>query len=272
MLDDPVTLKVAGNKPLVHKLLSRAGLPVPEHEEFTLASLGGAERFLKRHAPCVVKPALDTGAGDGVATNIQTKRELHRAAASASLHSERLLIERQIAGDSYRLLYLDGTLLQALLRKPPTIIGDGRSTIRSLIDRENERRAASRDASVTRLHFDEDMRSTLRGQDFTLRSIPDAGREVAVKTVVNDNAQRDNKAVTDAIGCALREECALAARTVGTRLAAVDIITTSPTASLKETGGAIIEVNTTPGLHHHYNMSNPNESADVAVHAWHGMR
>jgi cyanophycin synthetase len=265
MLDDPVTLKVAGNKPLVHKLLTRAGLPVPEHCEFTLASLEYAERFLDRHAPCVVKPALDTGAGDGVAANVRTKRELRRAAASASLHGEHVLIEKQIRGDSYRLLYLDGNLLQALLRRSPTIIGDGESTLRSLIDRENQRRAVEGDASVTRVHIDDDMRSTLRSQGFALNSIPDAGREVVVKTVVNDNAQRDNEAVTTSIGCALRDEGALAARTVGARLAAVDIITTNPRVSLNDAGGVIIEVNTTPGLHHHYNICNPNESADVAV-------
>jgi cyanophycin synthetase len=265
MLDDPVTLTIAGNKPLVHKLLTRVGLPVPEYYEFTLASLEYAERFLERHAPCVVKPALDTGAGDGVAANIQTKRRMRRAAASASLHCERLLIEKQITGDSYRLLYLDGRLLHALHRRPPTIMGDGRSTLRVLIDRENERRAASRTASVTRLHRDEDMRSTLRAQGLALNAVPNAGRNVVVKTVVNDNAQRDNEGVTNAIGSALREEGALAARTVGSRLAAVDVITTNPLVSLKEAGGVIIEVNTTPGLHHHYNIANPDERTDVAV-------
>lgn len=264
MLDDPVTLKIAGNKPLVHQLLTQSGLPVPEHHVFTLASLEYAERFLEHHAPSVVKPALDTGAGDGVAANVRTKRQLRRAAAAASLHSERLLIEKQIAGDAYRLLYLDGNLLHAVHRQPPTIIGDGSSTIRSLIDRENERRAASRDASVTRLHIDEDMNSTLSAQGFGPGSIPEVGRKVVVKTVVNDNAQRDNNAVTNSIGRALREEGALAARTVGARLAAVDLITTNPNASLHDAGGAIIEVNTTPGLHHHYNVSNPSESADVA--------
>ena len=42
MLDNPVTLKLAGNKPLVHAMLSAEGLPVPRHVVFTLDTLSVA--------------------------------------------------------------------------------------------------------------------------------------------------------------------------------------------------------------------------------------
>ena len=38
-LDDPVTLIMAGRKPLMHRLLSEAGLNVPAHRIFTLQDL-----------------------------------------------------------------------------------------------------------------------------------------------------------------------------------------------------------------------------------------
>src|SRR2546426_3966460 len=140
-LDDPVTLRIAANKPLVHALLSARGLPVPRHRAFTLATIGDAIQFLHEvKADCVVKPAVGTGAGAGVTTRVRTRRDLVRAAIFASAFAPRLLIERQHPGESYRLLYLDGTLLDAVRRRPPQVVGDGRSTVRQLIDAENRRR------------------------------------------------------------------------------------------------------------------------------------
>ncbi len=266
MLDNPVTLQLAGNKPLVNAMLSAQGLPVPRYAEFTLDTLAEAERFLEtQKSLCVVKPALDSGAGDGVTTNVRSKKDLLRAAIAASLHGERLMIEEQIRGDSYRLLYLRGRLLHAICRRSPRVFGDGKSTIHQLVIAENKRRAAGRSSTVTRLHMDEDMNMTLRTAGLSFSTVPKAGEEVVVKTVVNDNSQADNQSVTTKIGECLRGEGALAASALGIELAAVDLISSNPALSLKQAGGAIIEVNTTPGLHHHYNVANKNEGADVAV-------
>jgi cyanophycin synthetase len=42
--------------------------------------------------------------------------------------------------------------------------------------------------------------------------------------------------------------------------AGIDIITLDPSVPLSESGGVINEVNTTPGLHHHYNHANADSS------------
>jgi cyanophycin synthetase len=267
MLDDPVTLQLAGHKPLVHRLLSAAGLPVPPHRRFTLTTIDAAEEFLRLGVPCVVKPAVNSGAGAGVTTHVVTRRQLALAAVQAALHSKCLLIERQIAGDAYRLLYLHGRLLQAVWRRPPRVVGDGRSTIRQLIEAENARRAAEwgGEAAVTRLHVDLDMELTLRGAGLSLGDVPEAGQMVIVKTVVNDNGRRGNTVVTDRIGDALRADGACATAVLGTALAAVDIITPDPCVALRRAGGVIVEVNTTPGLHHHYNVAEALSSPPQAV-------
>jgi hypothetical protein len=41
-LDDAVTLRLALDKTAVHEILSRAGLPLPEHEEWDASKLNGA--------------------------------------------------------------------------------------------------------------------------------------------------------------------------------------------------------------------------------------
>ena len=253
-VDDLPTLKLAGNKPLVLNLLADRGLPVPRWRQFVLPSLHQASAFLRQiGADCVVKPARDTGAGKGVTTHVHTLLQLLGAVAIAAVHGDELLIEEQIAGDNYRLLYLDGVLLDAVLRRPPTVTGDGRSTVRRLVQRANEGRLASgADAAQTLLHYDLDMRHTLAAQGLTIGSIPTVGRLVRLKTVINDNAACENVAAKALLCDAVIAAGARAAAAVGAKLAGVDIITIDPARPLDEVAGAIVEVNTTPGFYYHY--------------------
>lgn len=266
-VDDPLIVKLVRVKPFVHKQLSAHGIPVAPFLEFTLDKVDAAIEFLgSQSAPCVVKPAMGDAAGNGVTTNVQSRRELVRAAINASLFGRELMIERQVQGIEYRLLYLDGKLLDATRRRPPCVVGNGRSTIAQLIDAENKRRnRLIGSASLTRIQMDSDCRVTLRNAGMSLSSVPKAGTEVTVKTTVNDNAAKDNVSVRNLISDALTQEVARATAVLGIRLAGIDVITKDPDVSLKESGGAIIEVNSSPGLHHHYNVCNLQETTPVAV-------
>lgn len=267
MLDDPVTLKIAGDKPLVHTFLSQKDLAVPRYCEFRLDTIEKALAFLRNEGrACVVKPAVGTGGGAGVTTRVRTQRDLKRAAIYASLFSPRLLIEQQVPGDAYRLLYLGGQLLDAVRRRSPRVIGDGHSSIRELIAVENKRRAMEGcKAALSLLSIDLDCHATLRSAGLSLDTVPEKGVEVLVKTVSNQNGDMENESVRSLIGDALMREGARATEVLGVRLAGVDVITKDPSVSLKQSGGVINEVNTTPGLHFHYQVCNPERAVPVAV-------
>jgi len=143
-LDDALALRIAGDKALVHRLLAEAGVPTPRHVECRAGSLALARAFLHELGgrPCVVKPASGTGAGEGVTAGVRREAELGRAAARAALFGPRLLVEEQVEGANYRLLFLDGELLDAVRRDPPALVGDGRSSLRALVRLANEARAA----------------------------------------------------------------------------------------------------------------------------------
>ncbi len=254
-LDDFVTLRVAGNKPLTYRLLREADLPIPEHARFSLASMQPAIEFLeRRRGDCVVKPAHDTGGGLGVITGVGSHRRLAHAAAAASVvFGSELLIEEQVPGDNYRLLYLDGRLVDAVVRGAPSVVGDGRSTVRELLDRSNEARLADGPtACQALLRADLDMRHTLAAQGLTLGSRPATGRSVKLKSVINDNCGWENRTATDALCQEVIDDGARAAAALGVRLAGVDIITADPSVPLCESRGIILEVNTSPGHHWHY--------------------
>ena len=251
-LDDPVTVAIADDKPLVYRLLADQGIPVPRHRLGRSDDLRGALGFLRTApGPCVVKPARTAAGGIGVTTGVLGWAGLSVALVRAGVFCDDALVEEQVEGGVYRLLYLDGELLDAVVRRPPTVTGDGVSTVRRLVEAENRRRTdAGIEGGQSLVQLDWELRTTLRAAGLGLDAVPEAGRVVRLKGVVNDNRRDDNEAAT--IGPDLAALGARAAAAVGARLAGVDVITTDPSVPLAESGGVVIEVNATPGYYYHY--------------------
>jgi D-alanine-D-alanine ligase-like ATP-grasp enzyme len=239
----------------MYKLLAAANLPVPEHTVFTIADMKPAVALLEK-APrrCVVKPACDSGGGVGVTTGVRTRWQLARAAwLATAAYGNYPLIEEQCEGQNYRLLYLDGELLDVVKREPPKVVADGRSAVRTLVDRVNQERLNRQgDLSHTVLTIDLDMKNTLREQGLSFRSVPAAGQVVRLKTAINENSAQDNFSTRSELCDEIVEECTRAAAISGLRLAGVDIITARPQQSLRDGKGVILEVNSPPGYYWHY--------------------
>jgi cyanophycin synthetase len=253
-LDDPVTLAVLHDKPLTHRILAAQGLSVPRHCCFSLRDMAPARSFLKSMARrCVVKPAVGTGGGAGVATGIVTDWQLARAAAAAAIYSDELMIEEQIDGENYRLLYLDGELIDAYARRRPAVVADGRSTVAALVHGANQERLVSgTGVSQSQLTVDMDMRRTLAAQGLSLGSVPPKGSRVTLKTAVNENCGQDNSTVLDRLCRSVVEDGSRAVGALGARWAGIDLVTRDPGVPLAEAGGVILEVNGTPNLYFHY--------------------
>lgn len=253
-LDDPVTLKIAGDKPLVYKILTKNEIPTPGHLVFRKDEIGAAFLFMEdAGTDCVVKPANATGGGTGVTTGVRRKYHLAKAVAYATAIKNEIMIEEQIPGENYRLLYVDGILIDAVLRKGPVVVGDGRSSIKKLVqDENNERLKGGVTISKRLIKIDCEMRNTLNRTGRSLRSVPKPGQVVFVKNVINENRGEDNEAASHLLCQSIIDDGAQAALLIGARLAGVDVITSDPHVSLKMAGGAIIDINTTPGFLCHY--------------------
>ena len=142
--------------------------------------------------------------------------------------------------------------------------------MRELVAAENRRRAAVAGGARTwELVADLDTVLTLEHAGLTLASVPEPGESVILKTVVNTNGPENNESVRHEIGEALVAEVARAAELVDVRLAGIDVITPDPRRSLRDAGGVILEVNATPGLHYHYDISNPEQGVPVLVPIMH---
>ena len=253
-IDDPANVALAADKLAVHDLLSKAGISVPRQ---ILLDIGDVEKaldcFKDSELGLVVKPAANTGAGAGVSTCVKTPRQLLIASAWARAYGGRILIEEQIAGDCYRVLIMDGEVLDTVLRRPPSVTGDGVCSLRQLLRRENKlRRKLGAFRGQVLIRIDPDLRNTIMRQGFSLASRPREGEVVVLKQVINDNGTLENFTANGSLNALILASAQKAAALVGTRLSGVDIICPDPRRCLNSSRGAVIEVNANPGLYYHY--------------------
>jgi D-alanine-D-alanine ligase-like ATP-grasp enzyme len=255
-LDTPAVLELTGDRVAANAYLARGGLPVTDSLGFTLADPRPALDFLRTHGRCVVKPAYGTGAGAGVTCDVQTLEDLVRAALSAVRYCPELVVERQLDGDEYRMLVLDGTVVGAVRRRPPSVVGDGGSTVTELVLAENRRRlAAGGHEGLFLLQLGLDACLTLRRQGLSPASVPGDGERVTVAGAVNTGAAADCEAVRPSP--ALAADAVAATRALGLRLASVEIATPLPDLGTAAPRAGVIEVNSTPGLTYHYHVRDP---------------
>ncbi len=247
--DDPATRQLAGDKPFCLALAKAAGVPVPAHVVVTLTDLEPARHFLAaQRGPVVVKPARDSSSGLGVTTHVNTWPGVIRAAALASFYDQSILVERMIAGESCRLLFLDGRLIHAVRRRGVRVTGDGRSTIAQLIARVSPGLGPS----------DWNLVMTLGAANRRLDEVPREGEEVLVRSLPPATAETRelrtvyDETVTAACAPELVAELSGVLRRLGSEFAGIDLIANDLGRPLGASGGTFLEINTTPGIHHHY--------------------
>ena len=95
--------------------------------------------------PVCVKPT-DGNHGRGVFIDLKTREEVEKAYAIAVDEGSGVLVERSIRGTEHRLLVVGGKLVAANRGDMITVTGDGKSTVRELIEQPDQlpTRAAAR--------------------------------------------------------------------------------------------------------------------------------
>lgn len=267
-IDTYLNLMLVAQKPFIYKILHENGYKVPRYLQYELSDLDEALSFIDTvKGRCVVKPRSGSG-GTGITTGVTNGHRLKQAsvAATTSSYGQRPMIEEEIAGDSFRLLFLDGSLIHAVKRCRPSVVGDGKSTIRKLIDKENWERLNLRPIrSLTSLNVDLDCRFYLKDNDLTLDTVPSAEEVVTVKNVANENSNRDNFSVDGKVHPHFHELGKHFSSVLGIKLIGVDVMATDISVSLDESGGVINELNIPPGLHYHELIANRGAQTNVAT-------
>ncbi len=248
-----VSVDIACNKELTKSILNEYGIPVPEGKVFKNEQ-DALEYCEKIGYPVVVKPNYGSH-GKGVSINLKNPQEVLEAYKIAREYEDTVLVEKYIKGNYYRVLVVGNKVVAASHRISANVTGDGASTLRELIKRENSNpmRGEGHEKPLTKINIDKVVEQHLKKRNMTLEYVPEDGEIVYLRE--NDNLSTGGVAidVTDEVHEQNKKLIALAAGIVGLDVAGVDISTVDISRPLTETGGAIIEVNAAPGIRmHHY--------------------
>src|SRR3954463_3668584 len=258
-----IAVEIAQDKALTKELLERAFIPVPRGE--TVETLADALNvFDQIGGPVVVKP-LDGNQGKGVSVGMRTAEEVTTAFAAAQQYSSRVLVEETFTGDDYRVLVVGGRMVAASRRRPPCVVGDGRSTVVQLVAVANEdpRRGAGHEKPLTRVQIDDTVIACLAKQELSPESIPADGREVLLRENANLSTGGTAADVTDQVHPEVRAMCQRAARVIGMDICGVDLVL-ADIGEPPRPGGGIVELNAAPGIRMHLHPSS-GEPREVGV-------
>ena len=246
---------IAQDKELTKNLLHASGVAVPfgrpvedEDDAWAAAQEVGL--------PVVVKPQ-DGNQGKGISVNLTSEEQVRKAYRVAIEFRDDIMVEKYLPGHDWRLLVIGDKLIAAARRDPPLVIGDGKHTVRELVDIVNSdpRRSDGHATSLTKIRFDEIAIARLAEQGYTAETIPQRGARVILRNNANLSTGGTATDVTDDVHPDLAAAAVAAAQTVGLDIAGIDVVCDTILKPLEDQGGGIVEVNAAPGLRMHLDPS-----------------
>ncbi len=257
--------EISRDKALTLQTLALANLPTPRH-----ATISSPHNYQDINIPFpqVIKPSIGEK-GKYVFLNIKDQPTGQKAVNEVLSHYPSVNIETYHQGKDYRFICLHFKLIGLARRDPPTITGDGQSTIRKLIETENDRRFKTNQKlgkrMLNRMRNWKRLEFNLNLQDLSLDDTLPQNKTITLYKIPNFSTGGSVTAIDiKSIHPSLAELAETTAKTIGLEITGIDILIKdlnkpASTRSRSSTRGGpatpdnatIIEVNSDPGLRLH---------------------
>jgi cyanophycin synthetase len=246
-----IGVELACDKEDTKYLLEQAEVEVPRGDIISKeSSLEEACRYVG--FPLVIKP-IDGNHGRGITVDIQNYEEAVVAFNAAKEVSRRVIVEKYITGEDYRLLVINNVLVAAAKRTPAHVIGDGKSTVEELVQKVNEdpRRGYGHENVLTMITINDLTKTIIKDAGYTVDSILPEGERLILKDTANLSTGGTAEDVTDIVHPANVSMAERISKIIDLDICGIDIMTNDISKPLSETGGAVLEVNAGPGFRMH---------------------
>lgn len=257
-LNTTLAKRVTKYKQVASALLRAQGAPGIENTVFRKGQVARAWKWATMFEATVLKPT-DATHGKGVFVDVRSKRDFRKAFAHITevLNAD-VLVEEFCHGTEHRCVVVKNKLVAAVIRRPASVLGDGTSTIRELVERKNQDRGLIHKP----LNLGQEELATLKEQKLSPDSVPPQGERVYLRKTSNIHTGGDAIDATDDLTA---EEIRIiehaAAAIPGAEIAGLDVLL--PRAS-GDGPPRIIEINLSPMTSmHHFPWEG--ESRDVAA-------
>jgi len=261
--------EIAKDKDYANFFMRKMGYPTVEGEAFysdewadaigSARKINQAYRYAEKIGfPVIVKP--NSGSQGSNVSLVHSKSEFYGALRSIFKRDRIALVQRQVSGNDYRIVVLDGNIISAYQRIPLSVTGDGRSTILSLLKiKQREFVASSRDTQLKL--SDPRIGAKLSRQGLTLRAVPQKGEQLFLLDNANlstggdaievyPNPTRIDGGRVKRLHPDFKKLAVKLTKDMGLRLCGVDIIVEGVLEE-KQKKFWVLEVNAAPGLDHY---------------------
>lgn len=240
-----LSVHLARQKRYAAEIMRDAGIPVPEH--FQVENVQQALHAASRLGyPVVVKPA-DRDGGEAVSADLHTPEEVQQGFAKAVAVSRLVLVEKHVPGRDYRITVFQGQAVWAIERVPGGVHGDGKASVKELVDRLNSDRRAKLGV-LKPLLMDAEAHALLRRAGMTEQTVPPAGQFVRLRGAANVASGGVPVAVFEQMHPENAQLAVRAASVIGADIAGIDLLIPDISCSWLESGAHICEVNPGPDI------------------------
>ena len=250
--DSYITVLIMENKVVTKKVLAENNIKVPNGKEFTNIEEAklNIDDFIGK--PSVIKPkSTNFGLGISIFPDGASKNDLHEGLKLAFNNDNTVLVEEFVKGKEYRFLVIDDKVCGILHRVPANCIGDGKKSIRELIDIKNQSslRGKGYKKPLEKIALDDNAKLFLKQRGLDFDYIPKKDEVVYLRENSNISTGGDSIDYTDLIPEKFKEIAIKAARAAKAKICGVDMMLEDYKS--EDSPYAIIEINFNPAIHIH---------------------
>jgi D-alanine-D-alanine ligase-like ATP-grasp enzyme len=251
--------EIAKDKDYASFFMASMGYPVVPSKAFFskdwARAIGGSPMNIKagyQYAkkigfPVILKPnSKSQGLGVSLVFN---KNEFYEAAKMIFKKDKIMLVQKFLKGKDYRIVVLNDEIISIYQRIPLSVIGDGISSIRKLLHKKQEQfDILERDTNIN--FKDIRIRSKLRRQKLTFRSVPRKGIEIFLLDNANLSSGGTSIDVFNNADPLFKNFAIKLTHDMGLRLCGIDLMIDGDISSFTDPF-YILEINSAPGLDHY---------------------
>ena len=241
---------LADNKTYSSSVLSKKNIPVPKFIGLNRSNFNKLEDLFntnKLSFPVVAK-RVDGSFGIGIETNIPDMLTLQNLSKELLSKYRNIQIEEQGKGNCYRVLVFNNQIIDVICREKPFVIGNGKNTIRELIDLKNKELSKIK-YNFRISNFNE---RYLNSQGYNINNIPSKEAKIYVTNIINyHNGANSYRVDLNEIPLCNRKLFIDTAKAMNIKCSGIDYLSDDITMPYYKNNGKILELNCRPDIDIH---------------------
>ena len=253
--DSYISPLIMENKVVTKKVLAEKGFRVPKGYE--VSSLDEAIQKFNyiKNKPIVIKPkSTNFGLGITIFKNGTSSIENYSKAVEFALKEDKdILIEEFIEGTEYRFFVIEGKTEAVLLRVPANVVGDGKHTIRELVEIKNSNplRGDAKKTPLKKIELEEIEKLQLAEQGLNFDSILPENKIAYLRENSNISTGGDSVDMTDDVHESYKKLAVEITDAMMAKVCGVDLIIPDITEEINGENYGVIEANFNPMMMMH---------------------